>query len=98
MILTFPFQKSEKLRHFYNTAKVSLKNELTVRNLKMAPVKMAIYQTTQGEAGGGHAAKVTNSGRDLSALNPTQTLQWEFELGAGEEKKFEFNYTTITTR
>ena len=34
----------------YNTAKVSLKNELTVRNFKKAPVKMAIYRTIQGEA------------------------------------------------
>ena len=82
----------------YNTAKVSLKNELTVRNFKKTPVKMAIHRTIQGEAGDGHAATVTKSGRDLSALNPTQTLKWEFELRAGEEKKIEFNYTTITTR
>jgi hypothetical protein len=84
--------------HGYNAMKVSLKNELTVHNFKKTPVKMAIHRTIQGEAGDRHTATMTRSGRDLSALNPTQTLKWEFELGAGEEKKFEFNYTTITTR
>ena len=36
--------------------------------------------------------------RDLTTRNPTQTLTWEFQLAPNDEKKFHFDYTTITTR
>jgi hypothetical protein len=81
-----------------STARVSLRNELTVHNFKSTPVKLAIHRTIQGEAAEGTTATIQKAGRDLNALNPTQTLTWELQLAPGEEKKIPFEYTTLATR
>jgi hypothetical protein len=78
--------------------KVSLRNELTVRNFKKSPIKLAIHRTLRGEVSDNASAEIRNTGRDLSSLNPTQTITWNLELAAGEEKKVDFNYTTIVAR
>ena len=81
-----------------STAKVGLRNELTVHNFKSTPVKIAVHRSIQGEAAEGTAATIQKQGRDLNALNPTQTLTWELQLAPAEEKKIFFEYTTLTTR
>ena len=79
-------------------AKVSLRNKLTIRNFKSTPVKLAIRRTIQGEAADNTTAVIQKTGRDVTTHNPTQILNWEFQLAPNEERKLEFDYTTITTR
>ena len=79
-------------------AKVSLRNELTVRNFKSTAVKLAVHRAIQGEAADNTTATIQKTGRDLTTRNPTQTLTWDFQLAPNAEKKLQFDYTTITTR
>jgi len=80
-------------RSGYHYDAVTIEGTLVVRNFKREAITLSIDKSVEGTTLSHQPkAKVTRRALRPRAINPTERLEWEVPLGAGEEKTVKYRY------
>jgi len=72
---------------------VTIEGTLRLHNFKREPITLSIVKNVEGTSLSHQPkAKVTRRALRPKAINPTERLEWEVPLGAGEEKTVKYRY------
>jgi len=77
----------------YRYDAVTIEGTLHLHNFKHEPITLGIVKNVEGTSlSQVPKAKVTRRALQPKAVNPTERLEWEVPLGAGEEKTVKYRY------
>jgi len=80
-------------RSGYRYDAVTIEGTLVVRNFKRDPITLSIVKNVEGTTLSQQPqAKVTRRALRPKAINPTERLEWEVPLAAGESKTVKYRY------
>lgn len=89
-------RKQFNLANYGNAQEVIVNGKLTVRNWKQKPIKMIVKKSIVGEVQeAGQDGKASKIVINLTSLNPTSQIEWEFSLASGETKELTYQYKAI---
>lgn len=83
----------------YSYDEVTVKGKLTVKNWKKNQIKINVNKSLTGEVlEADQDGKITKTVKNISAVNPSSQIEWEFALNPGETKELNYQYKTLVRR
>jgi len=61
-------------------------------------VSMLVRKSLVGEVLESADSKVTKVARNLTAVNPSSEIEWEFKLPAGKDRELTYQYKVLLAR
>jgi hypothetical protein len=81
-----------------NFDEVTVTGKLRLTNWKTKEIAMLVRKSLVGEVLESPEGKVSKEARNLTAVNSTSEIEWEFKLAAGQSRELTYQYKVLLSR
>lgn len=77
---------------------VTVEGKLKLANMKDKEIALEVRKSLVGEVLESPDGKVTRVARNLTSVNPSSEIEWEFKLPAGKDRELPYQYKVLLAR